>query len=80
MKKLRYHVVNALLYVFGTTFVKKVRSIVYFWKNNIKQRSNDSKFVENNMHLFDELIVKAESLGRMDYKTALEESAEILKN
>lgn len=78
MRKLRFHLVNLLLFVFGSSFLKKVRAKLLFWRANIKQHRADTRFVENNMHMMQELKVKAESLGRMDFRNALEECSSIL--
>jgi uncharacterized membrane-anchored protein YitT (DUF2179 family) len=78
MKKLRFYLINLLLFVFGTSFLKKVREILSTFDSRVKQGSADVRFIEKNMHIFDELKVQSESMARMDLRNALEECANIL--
>lgn len=51
-----------------------------FWRVTLKHKAVDTKFIENNLTIFDDLKNQADAMNRPDLKSAMEECVGLLKN
>lgn len=78
-KRIRFWMVNVLLFLFGTSVLKKIRARLFFLKGRVKLRLNDTAYVEKHLEMFTELRKNAIHMQRPDFDQALEESAHLIQ-